>query len=70
VTEEACWACVAQRQLPDRGTDHQEPPGTSLPAGLVHQLIHVVGVPEGELSTMALDDALEIMRRHWSRPKG
>ena len=70
VTEEAFWACVARRQPPDRGTDHQEPPGTSLPAGLVQQLIHGVGVAEAEVSRLTLDDALEIMRRHWSRPKG
>ena len=69
VTEAEFWACVALRELPDRGTVSREPPGTSLPAGLVHQLIHVAGVPESEVAGMTLEDAVEVMRGHWSRPR-
>ncbi len=68
VTEAVFWACVSRRELPDRGTDSGEPPGRSLPAGLVHQLIHAVGIPEAEVVTMTLEDALEVLREHWSRP--
>lgn len=67
VTEAEFWACVSDRQLPDRGTVDDEPPPRALPADLVHQLIHAVGVPETEVATMTREQALEVLRQHWSR---
>jgi hypothetical protein len=68
VTEAEFWACVRDKQLPDRGAATVEPPAQALPAGLVHQLIHVAGVPEAEVATMTLDRALAVMNQHWSQP--
>ncbi len=68
VTEAEFWACVRDKQLPDRGTASIEPPAQALPAGLVYQLIHVAGIPEAEVATMTLDRALAVMNEHWSQP--
>ena len=68
VTDAEFWACVRDKQLPDRGPASIEPPAQALPAGLVHQLIHVAGVPEAEVATMTLDRALAVMNQHWSQP--
>lgn len=69
VTEEEFWACVKDKQLPDRGQDEDETPEEALPAGLVYQLIHVAGVPEDEVKTMTLEQAVARMTAHWSKPK-
>jgi hypothetical protein len=69
VTEAELWACLRDKQLPDRGAATIEPPGQALPASLVHQLIHVAGVPEGEVAGMSLGRAVEVMTTHWSQPK-
>jgi hypothetical protein len=50
---------------PDRGG----PPSrwqSSIPADLVHALIHTVGLPEAELRTMTREQAIARMQRHWS----
>lgn len=69
VGEEAFWACVRHKQLPERGGPPAAPPETSLPTGLVHQLIHVAGVSEHEITTMTLAQALARMNDHWSRER-
>lgn len=69
VTEAEFWACVSDRKLPDRGAPGGDAPANALPADLVYQLIHVVGVPEDEVATITLERALEAMRAHWSRPR-
>jgi hypothetical protein len=69
VTEAEFWECVSDRKLPARGAASDEAPANALPADLVYQLIHVVGVPEVEVAAMTLDRALEVMRAHWSRPR-
>jgi hypothetical protein len=69
VTEAEFWACVADKEPPDRGTGTTEPPAHALPAGLVHQLIHVAAVPEDEVAAMPLERALEVMNEFWSRPQ-
>jgi hypothetical protein len=68
VTEAEFWACVDERKLPDRGTAADEAPANALPASLVYQLIHVVGVPEAEVATMTRDRAFAVMTEHWSQP--
>jgi hypothetical protein len=68
VTEEEFWACVKAKQLPDRGQEAQPASGSSLPAGLVYQLLHVARVPEAEVKGMTLEQANERMAEHWSRP--
>ena len=62
-------ACVDERKLPDRGAAPDEAPANALPVSLVHQLIHVVGVPEAEVATMSLDRALTVMNGYWSKPR-
>jgi hypothetical protein len=68
VTEPEFWACVRDKQPPDRGPATQELPAGALPASLVHQLIHVAGVPEDEVASMSLERAIEVMAAHWSQP--
>ena len=60
VTEDQFWACVKDQQRPDSGS--------SLPAGLVYQLIQVARVPEGDVKGLTLDQANAAMAEHWSRP--
>ena len=68
VTEPEFWACVQDGVRPDRGADDGGVPAGALPASLVHQLIHVAGVPEREIEGLTLDVAVEIMSAVWSRP--
>jgi len=70
VTEVEFWACVDGRELPDRGLAATAAPANSLPAGLVFQLINTAGIPEAEVATMTLEQALKVMNRHWSQPRG
>jgi hypothetical protein len=68
VTEAEFWRCVSDKQPPDRGQPDDDPPPNALPVGLVHQLIHTVGLPEAEVAAMSLEDALAVMNDYWSRP--
>lgn len=67
VTEQEFWACVKEGRLPDRGSP--SPPAHVLPAGLVHQLINEVGLPQDQVAAMTLEDALAVMAEFWSRPR-
>jgi hypothetical protein len=69
VTEAESWACVRGTQVPDRGATAHELPAKALPASLVHQLIHVAGVPEDEVASMSLERAIDVMAAHWSQLK-
>lgn len=68
VTEGEFWACVKDKQLPNRGQVAEPTSGSSLPAGLVYQLIHVARIPEAEVKGLTLDQANAVMAEHWSRP--
>ncbi len=68
VSEGEFWACVKNKQLPPRGQPNDATPETTLPAGLVHQLIHVASVPEDDVKNLTLEQALDIMAQHWSTP--
>lgn len=68
VSEEEFWACVAGGILPDRGRPTSESPASALPADLVHQLLRI-GVPEDDVASMTLEQAVAAMTAHWSRPR-
>ena len=68
VTEDQFWACVKDKQRPDRGQDAQPTSGSSLPAGLVYQLLHVARVAEADVKGLTLDQANAVMAEHWSQP--
>jgi hypothetical protein len=70
VTEDEFWACVTDKQLPNRGEDEDVTPDEGLPAALAYQLIHAVGVSDDEVKTMTLEQALACMTEHWSKPRG
>lgn len=67
VTEPEFWACARDKVKPARSAPAQ-PPATSLPAGLVHQLITVAGVPQEDVAQMSLAEATECMAEYWSKP--
>ena len=69
VSEDEFWACVRDGVRPDRGGPVAPPPD-ALPAQLVWQLIHDVGVPEDEVAELSLDEAVARMRQHWSESSG
>lgn len=68
VGEDEFWACVNDGQLPRRGIPDAPAPDQSIPASLVHQLIHEVGLSEEEVARMTRAEAIERMKAHWSRP--
>ena len=67
VSEEGFWRCVKERRPPDRGQQPAEPLTNPLPAQLVFQLIHGAGVPEEQVATMTLSQAMEVLTAYWSR---
>ncbi|MEU2030588.1 hypothetical protein [Nocardia amamiensis] len=64
VTEETFWQCVLDGVLPNRGT--MEPPLGSLPADLVHLLIHRVGLGADVVAAMSKDEAIARLQRFWT----
>lgn len=72
VTEVEFWAGVKHRhrhrQRPERGQPQVDTAEATLPAGLVHQLIHVARVPEDEVKKLTLEQAVAVMAEHWSTP--
>ncbi len=69
VTEGQFWACVQDKQVPDRGQASVETTVRAMPAGLLYQLIHIAHVPENQAKTLTLEQALAIMTAHWSKPQ-
>ena len=66
VTQSEFWKCVDDGHLPPRSTRVQEPPAAALPAGLAHQLVHVLHLSSTEISRLSLEEATELMNRHWA----
>ncbi|HEY5273057.1 MAG TPA: hypothetical protein VIJ34_07455 [Acidimicrobiales bacterium] len=64
VTPDEFWACVAQGILPLRSAS--EPEAVSIPADLVHLLIHSVGLSEDEVRAMSKDEAVKRATEFWS----
>lgn len=67
VTEHEFWECVKKRRPPNRALGATKIPDGALPAQLVHQLLHVVGVPEADIAGMTVERARELMDEYWSR---
>jgi hypothetical protein len=42
------------------------PPAASIPADLVHLLLHRVGLPEDEVKAMSRDQAISRAQQYWS----
>lgn len=69
VTEDEFWTCVRHRKPPQREEPSEQPHEHSLPASLVHQLLHEVRLPEAEVAAMTRDEAIARMQEYWSRPR-
>ncbi len=63
VSESEFWACVSDGVKPDR--DPAEPPESSIPAGVVAQLL-ASGVPEDEIRSLSRDGAIARLTEIWS----
>ena len=68
VTQREFWKCVDDGIVPPRSTRVLDPPATALPAGLAYQLVHVLQLTPAEIETLSLDEATELMNRHWASP--
>jgi len=61
VSEAEFWACVKEGILPTRS--QQQPPMDAIPAGIVHQLITVVGLSKEDVAAMTKDEAFDRLQR-------
>lgn len=68
VTEQAFWHCVEDGTLPPRSSSKRSAPTTAIPASLVFQLLHEVGLDEQTVSGMSREEAIGRMQAHWSQP--
>jgi hypothetical protein len=64
VTDAEFWACVRDRVKPDRGGGPAAS-ARSIPADVVYQLIHRVGLSDAEVAKLGRDEAIERLRQHW-----
>lgn len=65
VSEGEFWLCVTDGNPPDRGQSDQ--PADSLPAGLVHQLVHTFHLAEAEVKAMTKDEAITKLTELYSQ---
>jgi hypothetical protein len=66
VDEATFWACVNKRVIPTRGAPPI--PSASLPASLVHTLIHQVGLASEVVGTMTPEEAVARVNDYWTTP--
>jgi len=66
VTQSEFWKCVDDGEVPVRSSSVPLPPSAALPAGLAHQLVHVLALSTKEVAALSLDDAIALMNEHWS----
>lgn len=64
VSDEEFWTCVRDGAVPDRGG--RAPSPASIPADLVHLLIHRVGLHEDEVKAMSREQAITRAQKYWS----
>jgi hypothetical protein len=67
VTQNEFWKCVDDGEVPVRSSSMPLPPPAALPAGLAHQLVHVLALSTEEVAALSLDDAIALMNEHWSQ---
>ena len=68
VTEDVFWKCVDEGVRPLRSITKHTPPATAIPASLVYQLLHEVGLDEQAVAEMTREEAIARMQQHWSQP--
>jgi hypothetical protein len=66
VTQVEFWSCVDDGIVPIRSSALPVPPSAALPAGLAHQLVHILKLNSAEVAKLSLAEALELMNDHWS----
>lgn len=67
VTQGEFWKCVDESEVPVRSFTMALPPPAALPAGLAHQLVHVLALSSKEVAALSLDEAIALMNHHWSK---
>ncbi|CAB4347024.1 unannotated protein [freshwater metagenome] len=68
VTQSEFWKCVDDGIAPVRSSSGSAPPSAALPAGLAHQLVHVLKLSSAEIAKLSLEEATVLMNQHWSTP--
>jgi len=63
VDEAVFWACVREKQIPDRGLRGR--PAEVLPPELVALLEARVGLPDAEVASMSKEHAIERLNQFW-----
>lgn len=66
VTANEFWSCVNDGTLPPRSSTQSTIPPTALPAGLAHQLVHILQLSSAEVAKLSLAEALDLMNHHWA----
>lgn len=69
VTEGEFWDCVDHGSIASRTRAGAEVPQTALPADLVYQLVHTLGLGAQEIEGMTREEAVQRLSEHWSRPR-
>lgn len=64
VSEEEFWACARDGRPPPRSVPAPDLP--SLPAELVHLLVHTVGLTDEEVGAMTKDEAVARLGHFWT----
>lgn len=67
VAEEVFWQCVDDGVRPQRSVSKHAPPEAAIPASLVYQLLHEVGLDEQAVARMTREQAIARMQQHWSQ---
>jgi hypothetical protein len=68
VTADEFWDCVDNGTVPGRARTAPAVPPAALPAGLVYQLVHTLGLGADEVEGMTQEEAVQRLTAHWSQP--
>ena len=66
VTQGEFWKCVDDGEVPVRSSSVPLPPPAALPAGLAHQLVHILQLSSAEVAKLSLAEALDLLNDHWA----